>query len=229
MIEPERLPKKKAIEELKDWIPDIAKHDLSLKQMRFLVAYIGNNFNATDAYHACNSIKRDEDDEDDDDFNRNTAAKKGCGMLKHPKIQAAIGDYMRAFIGDNKEKLEYRLLNQLVLFAFYDPFDVITVTGELRPIEEIPYDHRQLISGIETQRHPKDPEITTTKVKLADRKPARQELEKYMGVLNNKVIESMKLEDGIKERLKDFLTDMRSDLKPPVIKNAIKPIKKAED
>lgn len=219
MKEPERLPKKNALAELQDWIPEIMDHDLTLKQMRFLVAYIGNNFNATAAYNACDSVQYAEEPatKAEAEVRRKAASKKGCGMLQSSKIQAALADYMKAFIGENKDKLEYRILNQIILRAFYDPFDIITETGKLRPLDEIPDDHRQLILGVETQLHPKDVTVETVKVKLACRDKARQELQKYINMLNTHTnVTTLKLEEGVREQLKKFLGDKPSgDIKPP--------------
>jgi hypothetical protein len=205
-VEPERLPKKIALQELEDWIPGIAKYKLGLKQMRFLAAYIGNDFNGVEAYHACNSNKRTKKANEGGCCNR-TAAKKACGMLKHYKIQAALTDYMKAFIGENREQLEYRVLEQLYSEAFYKPSDIIDKNGQLilDELEDYPPNLQKCILSIETITHPKDPTIKTQRVKLADRRHARKELELYANIMRDNSAGAADFGEGIKSSLQALL------------------------
>lgn len=204
--EPERLPKKEAIDELKDWIPSIAEYDLKLKELRFLAAYIGNDFNGVEAYHACNSSERTKGPNQGGCCNK-TAAKKAVGMLKNPKIQKALTAFMKEFIGDNKNKLEYLLLEQLYAQAFYKPSDIIDAKGQLvmDTLEDYPPNLQRCILGIETQMHPKDPNTTITKVKLADRDKARRELAAYINMMHAENVTTLKVDSTTEDKLRAIL------------------------
>jgi len=208
MKEPERLPKKVVQEELEQMIPGVLELDLSLKEMRFIAAYIANDFNAVEAWHACNSGHRAEIPNTGGCTNQ-TAAKKGCALLKKKKVQEALTAYMKSFIGEHKDKLEYKILNQLYLRAFYNPFDIINEDGSLKPERQIPADHKQLIAGIKQTMHPKDPSCRITEVKLADRDKARKELELYINMLHVENVQTLKVDSTTKDKLRSILGDVK--------------------
>lgn len=206
--EPERLPKKQAIEELEDWIPGIAGFGLTLKQLRFIAAYIGNDFNAVEAYHACNSTKRTTEPNTGGCTNR-SAAKAGLKILKNEKVQKALTAYMKEFIGDNKNKLEYMLLEQLMAEATYRPSDIIDIKGNLihEDLADYPPNLQRCIKKVEIQMHPKDPTITVTKVTLADRERARKELMTYINMLHTDSVTTLKIDETQKDKLRAILGD----------------------
>lgn len=205
-VEPERLPKKQAIEELEDWIPGIAEYGLTLKQLRFIAAYIGNDFNAVEAYHACNSNKRTEKPNQGGCCNR-TAAKKGLAILKNEKVQKALTAYMKEFIGDNKNKLEYLLLEQWYARANYKPSDIIDKEGQLilDKLEDYPPNLQRCIESIETVMHPKDPTKKLTKVKLADRDKAATKLATYINMMHTENITTLKVTETTQDKLRAIL------------------------
>jgi hypothetical protein len=208
MKEPERLPKKVVQEELDEMIPGVLELDLSLKEMRFIAAYVANDFNAVEAWHACNSNVRTDIPNTGGCTDR-SAAKKGCAMLKKKKVQEALTAYMKSFIGEHKDKLEYKILNQLYLRAFYNPFDIINEDGSLKPEETIPQDHKQLIAGIKQTMHPKDPTCRITEVKLACRDKARKELELYINMLHVENVQTLKVDSTTKDKLRSILGEVK--------------------
>lgn len=228
MVEPKRLPQKVVAAELEEMIPGISKLDLTLKEMRFISAYIAHDFNAVEAYHACNSNERT-NVPDSGGCTDKTAAKKGCAMLKKKKVQDALASYMKAFIGEHKDKLEYKLLGQLYLRAFYNPFDLITEDGSLKPENEIPQDHKQLIVGIKKTMHPKDPGCYVIDVKLADRDKARKELELYINMLHVDDKTTFKVEHTVKENLSKILGNVKNSGFKPIAKEKRLPLENLED
>jgi hypothetical protein len=228
MKEPERLPKKVVAEILEAQIPDISTFDLTLKEMRFLAAYIASDFNGAEAYHACNS-REQTDIPDSGGCTNKSATKQAILILKKDRVQKALSSYMKAFIGEHKDKLEYKILNQLYLRAFYNPFDIITADGSLRPMEDIDKDHQKLIVGIEEQMHPKDPSVRVQRVKLADRDKARKELEVYINMLHVENVQTLKLGDDTKDKLRSILGDVKDSGFSKLPKKDDNPIKALGD
>lgn len=108
--------------------------NLTPKQQRFVKEYLVD-LNATQA-----AIRAG--------YSAKTAESAGSRLLRNVKVQAAIQQAMADRLKRTEIDADY-VLNRLVEIDQMDCIDILTETGELKPISEWPKVWRQFISGFE--------------------------------------------------------------------------------
>jgi hypothetical protein len=160
-------------------VPDWRKRDLKIKQARFIAAYLSNGQNGTQAYKEA-GYKAENDP---------VAASCASTLLRNPKVEKAINEYMDKFV-TNKAILRRKVLQIYADMASFDPKDILSPDGELKcdSLADIPLNLRRCIAGIETRYYGKDAERKKTIVKLVDRKAALDKLAQHTGLIKDQAI-----------------------------------------
>jgi len=162
---------------------------LSNKEIKFVAIYLINGFNATQAYLDAKYPTK----------SRKTAGTESCHLIKEPKIKKAIRHHMEAFLAAAAVALDKRVVDQLMVEAFYDPFDFINVDGTpaFNKKEDLTPAQRRCIIGIEEKYNMYTKKYTKV-IKLVDRTKARAELSRYVELLSGagKLPEDVKEEAG---------------------------------
>jgi hypothetical protein len=146
---------------------------LKPKYILFLAEYASNGFNGGKAYELIAKKK---------DVSRGTAISTASEYLRKPNMLAGLAHIVRNQLKEKTATLERRIIDQLVIRAFYDPSELLDNKGSLKydSLEDVPVELRQCIDGIETRAYGKDANVSKTIYKLANRDRAREELSKYI-------------------------------------------------
>lgn len=149
---------------------------LTDKQRMFIIEYINNDFNGTQAYLKVTPSVTPE-----------SAAVESSRLLRNVNIKQAIKDYLDEVLGQYKDTLEYEIIQTYKLRAFYNANDIVDKDGKLK----IKKDLRELgklnkcIDGIEKTYNKSGNEII--KIKLANRDNALEKLSMYMKLLTQNI------------------------------------------
>lgn len=143
------------------------------KQERFVQEYLVD-LNATQAaIRAGYSVK--------------TAGQIGVENLKKPEIQQAI-QAERTRLAERVEITQERVLAEYAKIAFFDPRDVFTEQGAIKPISEWPPGAAAAISAFDVAEIGDDGDTIgmIKKLKLIDKKGALDSLARHLGMFVDK-------------------------------------------
>jgi hypothetical protein len=136
-------------------------------------------------------------------FDADKAAKSLGGYrqstvyLEKEPIQEAIKEFVSAVLVDKAYKLESKIMDTLWRRAFYSPLDFINGNGEPLTADGSPFDPDRfdlkeykerlgdnacVIDNIKNAMHPRNPDIKSVTVVLADRNQALKQLSQYAGL-----------------------------------------------
>lgn len=145
---------------------------LTKKQKIFIIEYVNNGFNGTQAV-----IKAG--------YSENVANQQASENLSKPYIKQAIKDYLDEVLGQYKDTLEYEIIQEYKLRAFYDPKQIVNDDGKLvKPLKYLGKLSR-CIDGIEKTYNRLGNEII--KIKLANKENALEKLATYMKMLRQQI------------------------------------------
>ena len=161
--------------EVSNLIPNYRDIPLTLGEARFVITYMTNGRDYTDAYmKAIAPVAKEK-----------TATAGGAKMLRRPEIQKGIQVVMDAMLSERKSELEHKILDVLWHQAFFDPAKLIEVDG--RPAfstwDDVPLPLRYCIEDIETKFYGQHADRSWTRLKFVDRKQALKELATYVGMM----------------------------------------------
>jgi len=159
----------------KAMIPDYTQYGLNNKELKFIAIYLINGFNGTQAYIDAGFPSK----------SRPSAGVQSHELLKKDKFRPVIRAHMDAFLAEARSTLEHRIVDELMLQAFYDPADFIDSHGNPRfkSMDELSPEQRRCVQSIETKYYGKDADRSATVIKLVDRNRALNELGKYIDLM----------------------------------------------
>jgi hypothetical protein len=207
---------KKKAEDIREVIPNFRELGMTLQEARFAAEYLTNGLNGTQAYKsAISSTCQD-----------STAASKGTMYLKREGVRMAISQFMSAWLGERKEKLEQKIIGVLWAQAFYDPADFYKPTGEPAFVswDEIPAELRVCVESIETKQYGQQAEVSRTVMKLVKRDTALERLARYIALFSaEEVNHNLNLTAEAEKKLNDIFNAGLPKLalwKPPALLEA---------
>lgn len=170
---------------------------LTPKQKIFADEYL-IDLNATRAYKAAYpAVKKDD-----------TAAAAGARMLRNVKVAAYIQELMGAR-ARRTEITQDRVLQEYARIAFFDPRKLFDDEGVPLEITKLDDDTAAVIAGLEVNElYGGDGESIgdVKKYKIADKKGALDSLARHLGMFNDRIQVSGKLETS---KLDDVINQMR--------------------
>ena len=156
----------------------------------FVQNYLTNNFNAKQA-----AI--------DTGYSIDTAGKQAADLLHHPEVQKKLDTAFK----ERRDKYEIttdRVLQELGCIAFLDIADVLTDSGDIRKLSDMPEHARRALAGIDIQAvagmDNADAVIYLKKLKTCGKEKALELLGKHLKLFTEKVEHSVggDLADAIK-------------------------------
>lgn len=168
----ERKPKKAEAPPL---TPDAIFEALPLKQQNFIVNYLGNGFNATQAAK-------------DAGYSAKTADSQASRMLKNDKVRAVIAARTRHSLAKREITVE-RTLDELAKLAYFDPRRYWNADGTLVPVHKLDEECGAALAGFNATLlfADKAPIGELRKIKFADKRAALDMLMRYHGQYKDKV------------------------------------------
>lgn len=159
---------------------------LTPKQERFVQEYLVD-LNATQA-----AIRAG--------YSAKTAEQMGYQLLQKTSVQEAI-KVGRAHLAARVEITQERVLEEYAKIAFFDPRDVFTDTGAIKPIGEWPPGAAAAISAFDVAEIGDDGDTIgmIKKLKLIDKKGALDSLARHLGMFRDKV--EISVDESLAERL----------------------------
>jgi phage terminase small subunit len=154
--------------------PGDAFSSLPPKQQQFVLEYLANGFNGTQAARKVGYAAA----------NADTQASR---LLANPKIALAIAERVKK-ITVKREITAERVLDEIAKMAFLDPRKLFR-DGELVPIHELGDDTAASIAGIEVSEIKDDGFVTgqLKKIKIADKTRSLEMLGRYLKLFTDKV------------------------------------------
>lgn len=156
---------------------DWKQKGLNPNQCKFVVEYLTNGHNATQAYLKVHPK-----------VNTNTAGVEGYNSLRNPKIREVIKDYLTESLNTDKLTLEHDIIQTYKAQSFYNPQLFINLDGspKYKTWDKIPKELHCIIEGIEVKtfgqgKYREDKVV----IKLADRSKALLQLGKYVELIKN--------------------------------------------
>lgn len=151
----------------------MSEKKLEPKEKLFIAEYCNNGFNGTQAALKAGYSKR-------------SAGAISSENLQKPYIKAHIKAYLNEILGKYKDTLEYRIIQQYMVLAFYDTEDILNKDGkiktkDLKSLGEL----SKCIKGIYTSYNAKGQK--QVKVELYNRESALEKLAQYMNLLRQSV------------------------------------------
>lgn len=137
---------------------------LNDKQEKFVVAYIANGGNATQAALAAG-------------YSKASAYSQGCRLLKHDEVSTVI-DQRRGKVMRKLEISAERVLEERARLAFYDPAKLLGVTT-VEQIQSLDEDTRRAIQGFRVGAGGE------VEIKAADKDKSLTALEKHLGLYDD--------------------------------------------
>lgn len=133
------------------------------------------------------------------DSNRVAAAYQAQQWLRRDNIRQGIERILEWEIDSMSMSLKNDIIGQLYKQAFYDPAMFIHGNGSPRfdSLDDIPIEWRCCVESIKTNMHPKNPNIVTYEIKLANRGEARRELSKYIKLYEDADSGIVKMGEGL--------------------------------
>lgn len=150
------------------------------KQKLFVAEYCTNGFVKS---KACKSVK--------------ISNKTATEYLEDKVVLQAREEFVAAVLAERASQLESRIVDTLWKRAFYNPLMFIDQRGQPRTSDGLPFDPLDFdldeymerlgdwvvcITGIKSFVHPKDPNVVSVIVELADRDKALKSLSAYVGL-----------------------------------------------
>jgi len=133
------------------------------------------------------------------DANRVAARYQAQQWMRRDNIRQGIQRILEWEIDSMSMTLKNDIIGQLYKQAFYDPAMFINGNGSPRftSLDDIPLEWRCCVESIKTNMHPKNPNIVTYEIKLANRGEARRELSKYIKLYEDSDTGLAKMGEGI--------------------------------
>jgi phage terminase small subunit len=172
--------------------PDEIFAALPLKQRNFIVNYLANGFNATNAAK-------------DAGFSARSADTQGSRLLKNAKVAAVIAARAKKSLA-KREVTGQMVLDEIAKLAFFDPRKLFTTDGSLIPITDLGDDEAASIAGVDVKELYQDkcPVGQLKKIKLADKGLNLERLGRYFKLFVEKVEHTHKIERVmVREALKE--------------------------
>lgn len=168
----ERTPAKASAPPL---TPDAIFEALPLKQQNFIVNYLGNGFNATQAAK-------------DAGYSAKTADSQASRMLKNDKVRAVIKARSRMSLAKREITAE-RVLDEIAKLAFFDPRRFYDVAGNLIPIHELDEECGAALAGVNVTElyADKTPIGQLRKIKFADKGQNLERLGRHLKLFTDKI------------------------------------------
>lgn len=173
------------------------KLELTKRQLLFIYYYINTGFNGSKSIELAGYKAK----------NIYLASQQANQLLKNIKVKKAIEIWKENFLEEIKNKLEPKIVNVLMIQAFYDPSMFVKPDGtpNFTDWKEIPKDYRVCIAGIEKKYYGKDAERQTIKVDLVNRDKALEKLEKYINMIKDVKEIKVTTDKEVENKLNDIL------------------------
>lgn len=155
---------------------------LKPKELKFLATYVNNHFNATQAYIDTMAKKG---------TSYSAASTEAYNLLKKPHIKQAMDIWRETFLESVKTQLEVQIITHLMARAFYDIQDYMDERGNLKSFNELSKEQRMAIDWVDKKLFGKNA-TEVIAYKMADKDKARQELEKYIDMVQEHLDISVK-------------------------------------
>jgi phage terminase small subunit len=148
---------------------------LTPKQQQFILEYLANGFNGTQAARTVGYAAR----------NADTQASR---MLANPRIWAVVVERRQKLL-DRREITAERVLDEIAKMAFLDPRKMFRPDGSLVPIHELGEGEAASIAGLEITElyEEKVPIGRLKKIKIADKGMNLERLGRYLKLFTDKV------------------------------------------
>jgi len=133
------------------------------------------------------------------DSNRVAARYQAQQWMRRDNIRQGIQRILEWEIDSMSMSLKNDIIGQLYKQAFYDPAMFINGNGSPRfeSLDDIPLEWRCCVESIKTNMHPKNTNVVTYEIKLANRGEARRELSKYIKLYEDADTGLAKMGEGI--------------------------------
>ena len=133
------------------------------------------------------------------DANRIAARYQAQQWMRKDNVRQGIQRILEWEIDSMSMSLKNDIIGQLYKQAFYDPAMFIHGNGSPRfnSLDDIPIEWRCCVESIKTNMHPKNPNVVTYEIKLANRGEARRELSKYIKLYEDSDTGMAKMGEGI--------------------------------
>ena len=131
--------------------------------------------------------------------NRVAARYQAQQWMRKDSIRQGIQRILEWELDSMSMSLKNDIIGQLYKQAFYDPAMFINGNGSPRftSLDDIPLEWRCCVESIKTNMHPKNPNVVTYEIKLANRGEARRELSKYIKLYEDSDTGLAKMGEGI--------------------------------
>ncbi len=138
------------------------------------------------------------------DANRVAARYQAQQWMRRDNIRQGIQRILEWEIDSMSMSLKNDIIGQLYKQAFYDPAMFINGNGSPRftSLDDIPLEWRCCVESIKTNMHPKNINVVTYEIKLANRGEARRELSKYIKLYEDADTGLAKMGEGIAKMAK---------------------------
>lgn len=167
---------------------DALFNSLPLKQRNFIVNYLINKGNATQAAK-------------DAGYSAATADSQACRLLKNPKVAAVIKARVQPVL-EKKALTAQRVIDELEKLAMYDPRGFYFPDGSLKPISQLDDQCGAALAGMTIVE--REDGSLLKKIKGADKHAALVSLGRYFKLFTDKVEHKVKIERVlVKEALKE--------------------------
>jgi phage terminase small subunit len=155
--------------------PDAIFEALPLKQQNFIVNYLANGFNGTNAAK-------------DAGFSAKTADSQASRLLKNDKVRAVIAARSRRALSKREITAE-RVLDEIAKLAFFDPRRFYDAAGGLIPIHELDEECGAALAGVNVTElyADKAPIGQLRKIKFADKGQNLERLGRHLKLFTDKV------------------------------------------
>lgn len=186
---------KAAPQEVAQVVPAVSKlgedelfTSLPLKQRNFIVNYLINGFNATQAAK-------------DAGYSHATADSQACRLLKNAKVKVVIAARTQPAF-EKKALTAQRVIDELEKLAMYDPRGFYRPDGSLKPISQLDEQCGAALAGMSVVE--RDDGSVLKKIKGADKHAALVSLGRYFKLFTDKVEHKVKIERVlVREALKE--------------------------
>jgi len=142
------------------------------KQERFCREYV-IDFNATQAAIRAGYSKR-------------SSSTHGYRLLKNDEIQTRIKEIAQDAV-DRVSLRQDRVLEEIARVAFADIRKLFNADGTLIPIADLPEEVAAALGSVDIQTSDDDVPVTTTKIRMADKLKALEQLGRYFKLFTDQV------------------------------------------
>lgn len=182
-----------SIGKIKKNFPFFVDLKINTRQTKFIVSYVENEFCGRIAYRQAGYNAST-----DNSMDTNIAM-----LLKNPKVKKAMQMYIEARLADAKDKLPFKLFENLYKCCFYDIADFLDDEGNFKSLKNMPKNLRTVVHGYEKIKDKYGNDIV--KIKFADKDKSRDVLIKLLEMIKDKMEIDFGISDDAKEKISYIL------------------------